>query len=317
MAALTTSDILTRIMNELRLPGSNSVELAKVQAVLNMVYRDVLIAYDWWFLYKRGVLTTANDVTGTALVTNGSTGVTLSASVSTDLIRRSFVVDSDTTDSGAVYRIATHGGGTAVVLDAPFTGTTSAAVTYRVYEDALSLASDVGTVLHVSRFGYLHPMRPIGIDEMLDLKARERSVGKPDLWTMLDFQTTGDPTTVRRLVVHPYPDDTYRLEYHYRQTYNTELSGSTQPLIPDDYRQILVYGTLSRGYPIFLNDVQRGQYYTALFEQILAKMVARNREQEGYPRIEVLDVYRKFYSNPVRGRHMSLRSYFGRWPNEP
>jgi len=41
-------------------------------------------------------------------------------------------------------------------------------------------------------------------------------------------------------------DLAYRLEIFYKQNLNTELTGSTRPLIPDDYAQVLVPPTTER-----------------------------------------------------------------------
>src|SRR3989304_1316465 len=155
---------------------------------------------------------------------------------------------------------------------------------------------------------------PGGPEEMDRVKSYAQSVGKPLLWTIRDFATTGDPTTARQLIVHPYPDATYRLDVNYTQSLNTELSGTTRPPIPDDFAQILIYGTLSRAYPIMMGDAaaNRGLYYAGLFNAGLEKMIATQRGYEDLPSTTPLDVYRRFYH---RGRRQgALRSLFGRYP---
>ena len=321
-ANLTYTNIETRVMNQLRIPTSNTIEQTKVQNLINEVYRDLWIKNDFWFLIKRGVVNTvAKYTTGTANVANLSTAVTLSSAPAVGLgsfVGYVFFVLGDTGDNNAVYRISAHTAGSAnVTLDANFTGTTNTAASYRIYQDTYSLPTDVGKVIKVKRYGKDFPVAAIGPAEMADFKTSDMREGKPDIFTVLDFSTTGDPTTARQLVVHPYPDKTYRLELTYKQQLNTELSGTTQPLIPDEYRQILIYGALARGYPIFLSDSERGKYFEGLFNDMLNLMTAAHREYaQDRPQFAPLDQNRRRYP-PRRPGHVSLGSYFDVWPSEP
>ena len=107
------------------------------------------------------------------------------------------------------------------------------------------------------------------------------------------------------------------MDLEYIQTLNTEVSGTTRFLIPDDYVQVLIYGTLSRAYPIMLADSERGMYYSGLYNAALDQMVMTQRQQEGFPTTQPADSYRQFYRRERRRPHASLRSWFGRWPSDP
>lgn len=320
MATLTYSDIQTRVMNSLRIPTSNATEATKVAALVNEVYRDIYVKYDWYWLVKREVLTTSDDInTGTLSVTNNSTAITFSSAPTPSTAGRKLLVTGNT-DSGAVYRVASHtAASTSATLDDEYTGDTNATAAYRVFHDTYDLASDCGKVLHVTRYGFFDPIDDIGAYAMLDLKAYDQSVGKPQYYAVIDFDTTGDSTTQRQLVIHPYPDSDYRLEVHYKRTLNTELSGTTRPLIPDDYAQVLVYGTLARAFPVMLNDTERGTFYQNLFNDVMALMTAQHRQSETPPRFIPQDVHRRYYRsrNRVNTQRMNLGSYFDRWPVNP
>ena len=56
--ALTTANILTRVMNSLRLPESNATQQTRVLDILNEVYRDIMAKYTWYWLVKRQVFNT-------------------------------------------------------------------------------------------------------------------------------------------------------------------------------------------------------------------------------------------------------------------
>ena len=306
-------------MNQLRIPVSNTTEQTKVAALINEIYRDIGAKYpNWWWLRKRSTIATVNDITtGTVDVTNNSTGITFSSAPAPDLDGRVFLVTGNTLDSGAVYRISAHtAGAAAATLDAVYTGATDTAASYHVYGDSYSLPTDLKDVLFIKRYGFLPPLQMISPEEMQTIKQYDMSEGKPQVAAVIDFATTGDPTTARRLVIHPYPDEIYRLELDYTQSLNTELSSTTQPLIPDDYRQILVYGALARGYPIFLNDLQRGAYFQTLFNDVLNLMVSVQRKHEGLPMIAPRDSYRSFYrkGRRITGANVDLGTFFDRWP---
>lgn len=318
MATLTYTDIQTRVMNKLRIPTSNTTEATKVAAMINEVYRTIAAKQDWWWLVKRTVINTSDDVsTGTVSVTNNSTAITFSSAPATSVAGFVLLVPGNTLDSGAVYRIATHtAAATAATLDAAYTGATNTAIAYNVYRDQYDLPSDFGKPLWIKRFGYPYPLENIGPEEMAGIKLYSTAAGKPEIYTVDDFSTTGDPTTVRQLIVHPYPDAIFRLEAKYKQTLNTELSGTTRPLIPDDYVNVLIYGALGEGFPVFLNDLERGLYFQGLFVDTLNLMSAAQKERTGdNPQIVPHDTYRQYYETR---RHVDpatadLGSYFDRW----
>lgn len=318
-ANLTLTDIATRVMNQLRLPVSNTVELAKVTAVINEVYRDICAKQDWWWLIKRAVINTRAKIdSGTVSVTKGSAAITFSAAITPEVTGFTFMTPGGTDDAGAVYRVGAHTAGSAnATLDATYTNATSTDSSYALHRDAYTLPEDCGKVLNVKRFGYSQPLVRTGLEGMSEWKLYDTTEGKPQAYSVFDYQCIGDPTSQRLLQVHPFPDDTYRLEIFYKQTLNTELAGTTQPFIPDDFRQVLIYGTLARAYPIFLNDVERGKYYGELFNDVLALMSAQQKEYaHDQPGIAPRNDYRPRQGVRAR-RSWTYGSRFDRWPSEP
>ena len=320
--ALTTANILTRVMNSLRLPESNTTQQTRVLDILNEVYRDIMAKYTWYWLVKRQTFNTvAKYTSGTINLELGNTQATLSAAPGAVLTNRKVVVPANASDS-ATYRITDSlGTFSTISLQAGYTGTTVASASFSIYADEYNLATDCGRVLFMQRYGFTQKLEIINPEEMQTLKGFDTSEGQPQQAALWEFETTGDPSTPRRVTLWPYPDQAYQVQVWYKQSGNAELSTATgsSPLIPDEWRQVLVYGTLSRAYPILLNDTERGQYYLQLFNDVLNLMVAQQREYEGHPSIVPQDSYRGFYS---RGRRISpasadLGSTFGRWPFNP
>ena len=318
--ALTTANILTRAMNSLRLPESNTTQQTRVLDILNEVYRDIMAKYTWYWLVKRGEFnTTAKVTSGTINVGAGNTEATLSAAPGVSLTGRKLVVPGNASDS-ATYRVTDSlPTFSTLSLDLAYTGPTAASQSYRVYTDEYSLATDCGRMLFMKRFGVTQKLEIVQPEEMHTVKGFDVSEGQPQTAALWEFQTTGDPTTARRVTLWPYPDQAYRVEYWYKQRGNAELSGAAVPLIPDEYAQVLLYGTLSRAYPILLNDTERGTYYLQLFNDVLNLMVAQQREYEGHPSIVPRDSHRQFYTKTRRlnAGTADLGSLFGRFPSNP
>ena len=324
-ANLTYTDIQTRVANALRIPTSNSTEMTKIAGLINAVYRDIAAKQDWWWLIKWQAINTVAKITDDAVqVTQNSTGFTLSSapqrnSTNVSIASNRILFPGQPNDSLAVYVVSSsHTAGTvSAAFDAAYTDVTSTSIGARIYQDSYALPTDTGKVLHVKRFGEVMPLKRVGIEQMSQWKLFDQSEGKPEAYAVYDFQTIGDPTSARMLQVHPYPDKMYRLEVFYKQSLNTELSSTTRSFIPDDYVEVLYYGALARGYPIFLNDLERGKYFQQLFNDLMALMSAQQREyardQAG---VAPDDTYR-LGRRPRGSGGITLGSWFDRLPFNP
>ncbi len=325
-ANLTYTDIQTRVANALRIPTTNTTEMTKIAGLINAVYRDVAAKKDWKQLVKRSVINTVAGVTDlTASVTQNSTTGTFSSAPQspsgTNVSVANWVMFSPgaAQDPDAVYRVSsTHAAGdTAFVLDAAYTDATSTAASVRLYQDSYNLPADTNKVLNVKRYGESVPMTRMGIEEFSAYKLSDQTASRPEMYAAFDYATTGDPTTQPQLQIHPYPDKMYRMEVYYKQMLNTELSGTTRPFIPDDFVEVIYYGALSRGYPIFMNDKDRGEYFLKLFNDTLALMAAQNKEYDNdHPGIRPDNNYRGMNRRRRAGGY-TLGSWFDRLPNRP
>lgn len=318
--ALTTTDLMTRLCNNVRIPNSPSSEqYSRLLAILNEVYRDIMGKYVWRWLLKRQVFNTVIKYNaGTITLTANSTFATLSGPATDSMVNRKLIVPSNASDSGAVYRIATHAANTSQIqFDAAYTGQTLASTSYNIYQDEYSLATDCARVMFLTRFGFTNLFNIIANDDMMRVKQFDTSEGEPMAATFMDFAISGDATTSRSLMLHPYPDLAYRIEARYKQGGNAELSGTARPLIPDEWAQVLIYGASARAYVIIQDDAAKAQYFTQMFNDTLNLMVAQQREWEGYGGIVPRDTHRGFYtsSRNVSPGAGDLGNLFDRWPS--
>ncbi len=324
-ANLTYTDLQTRVANALKIPTSNTTEMAKVAALVNEIYRGVYALKDWDFLRKRTVINTVAGITSlTANVTNNSTAVTFSSApqsptgTNVSVAGWVMIVPGAAQDADAVYRVATHTSGlTAATLDADYTDAANTAAGIRLYKDSYDLPTDTGKVLIAKRFGESLPMERIGPDRFSTIKQQDQTADRPQVYCVFDFATTGDPTTAKQFQIHPYPDKTYRMELFYKQQLNTELSGTTRSYIPDEFAHLLIYGALALGFPTYLNDTDRGAFYQTRYDNLLAIATASEPEYtKDHPAVRPADDYRRGNRRSRRRGGVTLGSFFDRLPSE-
>jgi hypothetical protein len=276
------STLVDQVQHELRIPITNTTERAKIQSLMSYVYGDICAKAEWWWLMRRSVVNTEPKITtGTVAVTAGSTTATLTAAPTLYAVNVSVanyvLVIIGNTDSNAVYRVSAHTAGTtALTLDGLYTGTTAATATYRLYKVSYDLPADCAKLLHVYRYGVRTPLERMGIEDLTYLQQTNQLEGKPSAYSIYDFATTGTPSSLRQLQIYPYPDLSYRLDVSYKAQSVGDIS--TDLDLPIDYQQVLIYGALARGYPIFHNDLERGGYYQSLFNDLMALMTSQQRE---------------------------------------
>lgn len=315
----TFSTIYTAVANRARIPTDDSTRLTRIKQLINDKYRDICLQEDWYWLIKRFVVNTASAFDhGTITMVTGSANFTLSnvATALGSFVNRKLHIPSGTPDTLATYRIATHVASEATgVLDAAFTSTSTTGATFKIWQDEYDLPTDFLSLVDLERWGFELPARPIGPRDMLLLKGRDTTEGRPQRYTVLDFDTTGDPTTQRQLVVHPYPDHLYRIEVSYRRQATSLVSDEDQPAMPEEFRHVLTEGALADVYTVMLNDESRGNTYQQRYEQGVARMAAQHREVTGQKSgIAPKDQYRgHFKGRRISPGTMDLGSWFDRW----
>ncbi len=299
--ATTFQTIWTAVMNRIRMPVTNTAELVKVKQIVNDVYRDICMQEDWYWLIKRHVFNTASAYdAGTITVTEGSTAFTLSDTPTTGLgsfVGRKLMVSAGTQDSLAVQRIATHTAAAATgLLDLEYTNPSSSTAGYHVYQDEYDLPTDFVSLVDFERYGYQLPARPIGPQDMLALKGNTTAVGKPQAYTVLDYDTTGTPTTQRQLWVHPYPDKAYRTEVYYRRQATEMISAEDEPAMPENGRQAIIHGALEACFSVMLADDTRSQIWGRKYVEDVNRLATQHREKTGQKsRIAPLDSHRSWF----------------------
>ena len=315
--ATTFSTIWTAVANRARIPTADTTTLARIKQIVNDVYRDICLHEDWYWLVKRHVLVTATAyTTGTITVTTGSTAFTFS-DAPTDLgtfVGRKLHVSGTTPDGIATYRITAHTADSATgLLDVEYANTGTSTATFHVWQDEYDLPTDFLSLVDAQRYGYELPARAVGPRDMLTMKGRSTMEGKPQAYTVLDFETSGDPTTERQLWIHPNPDRPYRVEVYYRRQATEMGSAEDIPAMPEEFRHVIMDGALADVYATINADETRAAMFRARYEQGLARMAVQHREVTGQrSAVAPMDQHRAWFKGRRTSRNWADR-YPGRW----
>jgi len=223
--------------------GTSDFESNMVE-YLNRAYRtlymggtefDPEINETWWWLKAESNLILQPSIkTGTVSVTNNSASITFSSGPTPTVAGYFFKVDNHED----VFKVSAHTATeTGATLDSVYTGDTNTTASYRLMKMEYDLASDLYKIIAPMR-GYQdsrHKIDGMSISEMEDQYPLSKAMsGTPDHFGMVDEDT------VRFNRFGSDNGDLIRLDYDYLKI-PTDLtdSGSEEPLVPLQYRQVL------------------------------------------------------------------------------
>jgi len=248
------SDIIARVAEMLGLPDNDSNFSTKIKAWINESYKSISSMDLWPWLVKNDVVQTSVEiVAGTVDVTNASTAITFSSgpavSVATDW-RIQFSGDDNW------YDITSHtAGATAAVLADNFLGTTDTVATYTLRKVYYSLPSDVDHIMSVRQS--VNNIKLKAIDtRFFDMHFPDpTSVAGPKAYLIIGQ----DSSQNYRMVLHPTPSDEINVDIRYYQKVSDLSADADEPLIPSQFRPVLIFDVLSKYGYMFLDDTRINQ----------------------------------------------------------
>lgn len=297
-------DIYTDVMNRLKVPVADTTTLTRVKLWINERYRDIAIQRQWRWLYKEdNLLIKAPETTGTATFTKGSATVTGSGTTFTNGTT-SYVIKA--AGSPEIYTISTVGSATSITLSDAFQDTTITAGSFTLYQDTYALPSDVEDLIQVWHEHYQAPMTAVGLDKMRKAQLKfPDAEGKAVAFTLAEDTTAG----LRRMQIYPRPDETYLMHIKYVRRITSLVENTDEPLIPEVYRSVLVYGAcadLAR----YHNDQDVAAYYESKYADTVVRMANDTEITDSYPVLTVPDVYRRIN---IRNKVGTLGTYFDKY----
>lgn len=187
---MTRLEIATAVENISNVKDQRILVNTSIQVALDRVYQFHDFPY---YIQDKGVIKTADDyTTGTVSITNSSTAVAGTLTVWTSAMAgRKIRFNGE----NAYYRIKSITGGTNLVLEQPYQGTTDTDATYAIYQDEYRLAPDVDKykILRQAQNGVtLFSYHPTAFDEIYPMpNSFADPIGEIMEGTLLDIYSTG------------------------------------------------------------------------------------------------------------------------------
>jgi len=330
------SDLYTDLLNRVRGQTTNSETVVIAKRYINTALRDMHMGHNESFPWaeRRAVLTTHPQHTASTLQADkGSTGI-----VGPDASTAWNVVNAfnqqNVRDGG---KIVINGGpevyeivgdtllSNTAVMSSPWVKDSAVGLTYVYFEDEYELASDFLRPVDVYNFSHEMNLELLDRNEFRRRYIGRDTPGRPHVSTIIDGSFDGSSAPVRKLKLHPPPDEAYQIPYHY-VTKNLAVSAlgveaetlsanTDEPIVPLPYRHVIVL----HAYANFLRDRkddERAQAATGEYEKALARMVADteigSRRMSIRPRVAMYSARAKRVWNHGGGRRFDTNGAFDR-----
>ena len=317
----TFSDLYVDLQNRVRVTTGVSATETQAKRYINIALHDMHIGHQYkfpWCERQGTLLTMAPYETGTVSIAVGSTSLTgASTAWNTNnsygvgnMRAGGKVTIAGTTD---IYRVSSVSSDTAATLATRYVASSDAsAVEYRAFEDEYALASDFLRPIDFALFSSDWSIPLLDRKEFRRLHVRGNISGRPTSASILDLSFSGSTTPVRKVVLYPYPDQTYVIPYSYVTSNlvvtsagveQSALSSDTdEPMMPLRYRHVIVLHALANWYRDKRDDA-RSQEAKAEFGELMTRMIAdhdmgthnrvRIQPNEGLYRAHAVRPYRR------------------------
>lgn len=317
MAAIKVTDfqdIYSAVLEQLKIPSTDANTLNRVKRDINMVYQEVGGFKRWpWLQTSTNIVHEKYYNVGssdTADVTQDSTTVTLSASVPVgDGSKAGFFFAVD--GYSEIYEIDTHTAGSDTIeLTSVYTGDSNATAGFKIWTNEIELPVACRETIDVRHDFVGRPMIGRGPQKLRELAQRDfRMEDRPRYYSTVEFKdpSSGDPETdsdrIRIMRIYPsvYNKDT-TLHIDYVKDLTALDLDSDEPLIPQEHRQVLVYGALRLAWLRDRNE-QAAAINAELFNRELGRMESKYEDSTDFPRMEVADDYLRLKRVSTRRRY--------------
>lgn len=286
----TFSDLYTDLQNRVREQTGVTATENQAKRYINIALHDMHIGWkeNLPWAERGAVLITQDDyTTGTVTISQGSTslsGASTAWNTANAFGNTNMQVGGKITIAGTldVYEISAVSSDTAATLTGAYVGSDASADTYTYFEDEYALASDFLRPLDQQSFSDSIPIDLISRMEFRRRYPNNRNPGRPKVATIVDKTFSSSTTPVRKIRLHPPPDDFYNIPYSYitsnlavsaSGTEQVNLSADTdEPIVPVSYRHAIIFHALYHWYRDKKND-ERSQEAKAEYLDIMNRIV--------------------------------------------
>ena len=319
----TFADLVEDLQNRVRVQTGVTAVSNVAKRFINMALQDVHTGFGEKFTWaeRNAILVTQPEyTTGTVTITQGSTS--LSGSSTLWKTNNSFGANNMRTTGKIVinggtevYSISAVASDTAATLSSRFTQSDVSAASYVYFEDEYDLDADFLRPFDFSFFDQNTDIKLIGRREFRLRYPRNRITGKPLVASIVDRPFVGNTTPVRRVMFWKPPNEAFMVPYNFitnklavdsTGTALTNLSSdSDEPIIPLQYRHIIVFHALANWYRDKKDD-QRSQEAKAEYTDLLLRITGDHEIGSSRPAIQPrLGPYQRAAKRPFSGARAS------------
>lgn len=291
--ATTFQNLFEAVLKRGHLSTNDTTALPLIKEWINSRYRQVARARPWRWLLKQGVIALDAQYTTGTVTTNGTTTVTGNGTVWTSaMVGLRFKTD----DFEEAYSITAVPSATEITLNTPYQGENGSGKGYIIISAEYSLANDFDRLLDPHRSFAPYQLAPLGIVEMNRRWGFYATAGTPKYYTLFPDPSTG----AMKFVLYPGAEEARTLYYDYFRAITPLTSNNDEPLIPENYRDILEIGAFAD--LLAYKDDSRATSWNAQFERRLAELAGDYALTDDMPRFRPADHYRSHYRTARRGR---------------
>ena len=271
MAYSTFSQVLTECQKRSRVLVTDTDYISLLGSFINQVHQDILLSRDWPFLSLTGHANLSAPVTHTGLswttLTPTITGLTLTASNIGDLLQLSAAPE--------LYKvIAIPAPGTVTVGNNIILPTSTGQVAVRI---PASYAAPVNFRMPsvVETFLQSYGIEYVGPRQYLHLASRF-AVGNPRNWTIVYDSVVPTPAPaipLPRFAFYPFPDRNMTYDFMYFPLIADIALPTDLILIPDGYREAVIFGALRRFYSEVLDSEQSAAIAKAEEDKVMSRFL--------------------------------------------
>jgi len=269
MAYTNYGTIKTDVLEQIGIDDSDVEDV--VEQALNDILQEICQAYNFSWLYgDSSFITVAPYSTGTVTATEGSATITGSGTTFTSsMVGRKIYLEN------ATYTIATYVDATGITLSTNYAGGGGAGLTYKIYQDEYSLASDVEDVLSMRQENNPYKIQKRGIEFLDRYYPLRNAYGYPSLYSVTGYDSSG----YMKVSVYPIPNQARNIYYRYKKRVTEMSSDSDEPVIPLRYRWVLAKGALYKAAKS-LDQPDIGQDYEREYRQGVAQIISADRKTD-------------------------------------
>lgn len=240
-------DLYTAICEEIKVPLTDGVTLARIKRDINMIYLNHVIPFKpraWWWLEKKEDIQTLEKITtGTVTIADGSTTVTFSSAPAISVAGYYLKVSGNPD----IIKISAHTAGVATAtLETAWQNGAITTLAYTLWKDYASVSSTLKEITQV-----MHDRRSVPLDAVSGTRFSELRGRSPDYNGYPIIYNSGDFDSSGNRIIHWWPscwDTIVTLHVEGRQEATSLTSDADEPLMPVEDRIVLFYGACSRAW---------------------------------------------------------------------